>query len=480
MNENKDLPEIEDGALAAKTESAEKPAGDNANETQKPAKNKERRAKLVLKTVAATAALLVAFFSGIAVNYFSNGKEYRTLSFILDTFRKQYYEYDEDQSIPDALVGALMDRYSEYYTAEEYKRRLSEGNGEREGFGIALSGLTVYRVGGNSPAEQSGIKQGGVITGFKKAGDGQFVNAESGEALTEFLSGVSANEQVVLRILYGTEEKEHIVTKRAYRETYVYYEDLTGKYRYSDDDGKKKNISLERYGDCSDIFSDEWGYIQYTSFYGLLDGTEGSVGQFAGALDLFLENGRKNLIVDLRNNGGGYLSIMQRLSGILCRDLPDSAKKEYGGKGCQHAVSRYGTQVYDIDGKYSSSKNGQKYSARIEKIVFLANSGSASASEALIGAVLDYDFYSGSNAVRVIVESVNENGKEVFRTYGKGIMQSTFTNFATGEALKLTTAKLYWPLSGKTIHGKGITPDTDERVLPSDGDPVKMAQNLAF
>ena len=42
------------------------------------------------------------------------------------------------------------------------------------------------------------------------------------------------------------------------------------------------------------------------------------------------------------------------------------------------------------------------------------------------------------------------------KTYGKGIMQSVFTNYVTGEALKLTVAGIYWA-NGKTIHGTGLT-----------------------
>ena len=121
-----------------------------------------------------------------------------------------------------------------------------------------------------------------------------------------------------------------------------------------------------------------------------------------------------------------------------------------------------------------------RYAERIEKIVFLANSGSASASEALMGSVLDYDKFSGANCTRVILDATYENGKEVFRSYGKGIMQSTITNARTGEALKLTTAKLYWPLSGISIHGVGLTPELDERIFASDGDPIKMAQTKVF
>jgi C-terminal processing protease CtpA/Prc len=49
-------------------------------------------------------------------------------------------------------------------------------------------------------------------------------------------------------------------------------------------------------------------------------------------------------------------------------------------------------------------------------------------------------------------------------TYGKGIMQTTYTNYLSGEALKLTTAFIYQPDGKTSIHGKGITAKTENSV----------------
>ena len=56
-----------------------------------------------------------------------------------------------------------------------------------------------------------------------------------------------------------------------------------------------------------------------------------------------------------------------------------------------------------------------------------------------------------------------EGSGGVYKTYGKGIMQSTYKN-SDGSAVKLTTDKLYFPLSGISIHGVGITEKTSPRV----------------
>ena len=71
------------------------------------------------------------------------------------------------------------------------------------------------------------------------------------------------------------------------------------------------------------------------------------------------------------------------------------------------------------------------------------------------------------------------------RTYGKGIMQTSFYNPATGEALKLTTAQIYWP-DGTTIHDVGLSAAdgcrTVEAPLPiaGDGKELRSAVGMIF
>ena len=93
----------------------------------------------------------------------------------------------------------------------------------------------------------------------------------------------------------------------------------------------------------------------------------------------------------------------------------------------------------------------------------LANGGTASASEALIGAMicygaLDYENIFLSQYSDEYKSWLKKTGQELkdARTYGKGIMQSTFENAFTGEALKLTTAKIFWPDGKTSIHDRGV------------------------
>ena len=77
--------------------------------------------------------------------------------------------------------------------------------------------------------------------------------------------------------------------------------------------------------------------------------------------------------------------------------------------------------------------------------------------------MLDYDYKKIVNVVlsAYFLTKTDEKGNNyletVYRSYGKGIMQTTYENPFRGDALKLTTAKIYWPKSNVTIHGVGIT-----------------------
>ena len=171
--------------------------------------------------------------------------------------------------------------------------------------------------------------------------------------------------------------------------------------------------------------------------------------------------------MDLRDNGGGFVNIMLSVASMLTTErngekLVGMVVKESGGNTARYVTPK---------------ASGQKYG--VKNVIFLANDGSASASEALMGCLLDYDT---DSSVRVILEkSVDTAGEAVYKTYGKGVMQTTFTSL-TGSALKLTTAKLFFPVSGKCIHGVGLTPALDTRVVAEteDGcffDALKIYKN---
>lgn len=143
------------------------------------------------------------------------------------------------------------------------------------------------------------------------------------------------------------------------------------------------------------------------------------------------KNKPKGIILDLRNNPGGYLNAAIDVSGYFIK------------KGEKVAIVRYPDKE---DPQFSSGEgilNGYK-------IISLVNSGSASASEILVGALQDYGL------TTVVGET----------TYGKGTVQE-LSDFINGATLKLTVAEWLTP-KGRSIENTGIAPDITVKMTPED------------
>jgi carboxyl-terminal processing protease len=151
---------------------------------------------------------------------------------------------------------------------------------------------------------------------------------------------------------------------------------------------------------------------------------EQSPGDTAAALDKAAKAGMKALIFDLRNNPGGLLTAAVEITEEFIED---------------------GKLVVYTEGRVRNQN--MRFSAHAKKsypnlpMVVLVNQGSASASEIVAGALQDWG--------RAIVVGT--------QTFGKGSVQ-TIIPLSDGSGLRLTTAKYFTP-KGRSIHGKGITPD---------------------
>ena len=182
------------------------------------------------------------------------------------------------------------------------------------------------------------------------------------------------------------------------------------------------------------------GYIKLRQFQ------EQTPSDLDQALDRFSKGGMKSLILDLRNNPGGLLTAAVEVSEKFVDD---------------------GKLVVYTEGRVRNQN--MRFSAHAKKVygqlpmVILVNQGSASASEIVAGALQDWG--------RAMVVGT--------QTFGKGSVQ-TIIPLSDGSGLRLTTAKYFTP-KGRSIHGKGITPDIvveipkedpkKERVPP--GDPLE-------
>src|SRR5207302_457965 len=175
---------------------------------------------------------------------------------------------------------------------------------------------------------------------------------------------------------------------------------------------------------------------------------EQSPGDMAAALEKAAKTGMKALILDLRNNPGGLLTAAVEVTEEFIDD---------------------GKLVVYTEGRVRNQN--MRFAAHAKKsypalpMVVLVNQGSASASEIVAGALQDWG--------RAIVVGT--------QTFGKGSVQ-TIIPLSDGSGLRLTTAKYFTP-KGRSIHGKGVTPDVvvelpkeketapKERPLPS-ADPL--------
>ncbi len=400
--------------------------------------------KKIKATIAVCVALItvLSFFGGYFAHYLIKGSDVSSAAWIVSVIENNYCVYDEEtgevkefdaEDYAKALV-TLLDKYSSYYTPEEYSDVIATSKGNNYGIGLAFlvdqTDCTVFKVTGNSPADRVGIKSGDtVIRGVYDGIDRTFSDCDE---LLDFL-GVCGNEQpITLYVQRDGKPLTFTLKKEAFTTAYVTYFDNEVSAKFRADDSGSLTLISEPDSEMNRLASDT-AYISLSQFEG------GASEQIGKAFALMRERKKTKLIFDLRNNGGGYMTKLSEIASYFI--YAD------GGEKCLVAT------VKDKNGnveRFESTNNF--FDASIEKITVLANENTASASECLIGAMLYYGRAFGRDGL--IIE---KNSQGVAKTYGKGIMQTTFLNVYTGEALKLTTAYVFQPDGKTSIHGKGFT-----------------------
>lgn len=412
--------------------------------------DKNKKNKKALRCVLAVAVAFVCFFAGLGACWLSLDPEMRSLIRLKGKLQDEYYQEITDEDFYGTLFGAingkLLDDYSAYMTAEEYEAILSAGRGNNSGIGVSLVTQTsagedcifIRRVCGNSPAEKSGLVEGDYILGFGKT-ESQITETMSYQKLAEFMDAIPQGENFYLKIRSENgAEKTVSIYKENYLENCVFYRSASATYRFTGDDkGDKVEV-----GKPLRALPASWAYIRLTQF------NENASDEFEGAMEFFKEEGKKNLLLDLRGNGGGYLDVAQDIASYFCKSAtnrrPIMAIADYGEDKEYFKAS--GNEYYE----YFSSES---------RICVLADNESASASECLLGCMLDY----GAVAYADICLSYRFG---VAKTFGKGIMQTTYPiRIFEGDAVRLTTATIHWPLSNRCIHGRGILPEDGTKTV---------------
>lgn len=314
----------------------------------------------------------------------------------LDTIKENSYsDVTEEELFNSAIkgmLGSLGDDYADYFDTSETDNFEIKMQGSYIGIGCEIAStidgeILILKVYNNTPASSAGLQYGDVVLEV----DGMSVAGWSSDQLANYIrTGDEVGTTVSIKVNRNGEEVI-LPLKRG-------YVTLTSAYGHT----------IQRDGKTI-------GYIKIDLF------AFNTYTQFKKALN-DLENQKiESLIIDVRDNSGGYLSIATSIISLFL----SNDKVIY--------------QLQDKDGiekVYSTSKEKRDY-----KVVVLVNENSASASEILASALKE------SYGATIM-------GKT---TYGKGTVQET-NKLSNGNMIKYTIQNWLTP-NGTWIDGKGYTPD---------------------
>lgn len=370
--------------------------------TRRRGKEQRRALPIVLTVFAFVLVAGVAYVGGMFAGGGFNstiakltGQTDIDLSSVQETYHALARNFDgelDTQALIDGanrgLVDAAGDQYTIYMNAEEataFDNSLTGniGGGIGVEVGIRNDVPTVVRVLEDNPALQAGIMAGDIIAEV----NGEDVLDASLNDVVTMIRGEEGTT-VQLTIIRAGESKEFSVTREVINNPSAY-----GEVR------------------------DGIGILTVSRF----DDNTGSLAR-AVARD-FVDQGVKGVVLDLRGNGGGYVTAAQAVAGLW---LDNKVV----------VTERTGTKVVD------ELKTGSNPILDGMPTVVLVNESSASASEIVAGALNDYE-------VATLVGTT---------TFGKGSVQK-LVNLIDDAVLKVTIARWYTP-NGHNISEKGIDPDT--------------------
>lgn len=304
------------------------------------------------------------------------------------------------------MVASLGDPYTVYLTPEENKSSNEDLAGEFGGVGISLGykdgTLAVMTTLSSTPAEKAGLKTNDLILKI----------VDKDNKVDKDTTGISLSEAV--KLIRGKIGTEIVLTM---------YRDDKGRF---DVTLKRENIVVKSVElEWKESNGKKIAWVKLNKF------TEKVFEEWPEVIAQIKNSEKDNfggIVLDLRNNPGGYLEASVFVASDLISD--GVIVKQDSTTGL--------TQEYKVD---QSRRNLLK-----EKLVVLVNEGSASASEILAGALKEY------NRAKLV-------GK---KTFGKGTVQQP-EDFIDGSGLHVTIAKWLLP-SGKNIHGEGVAADVEVEV----------------
>ncbi|MGL5540292.1 MAG: S41 family peptidase [Erysipelotrichaceae bacterium] len=362
------------------------------------AKKKRRRKQIFLIAGAA-----VLFLSGILLgSNLGPGPAQSTfgkLDAIHEILKERWYfgkDFEDlDQKLIDFGINGMVegggDIHTSYMDAQTAQQFTSSLSGSFVGIGVQFYDLDgsfiIEKVFKDSPAEQNEVIAGDII---------ETVNGTSVQGLTSSELAAMVKGESGTDVIIGFRRGKELLTKTITRSPV-----LSSVYGYTENGV---------------------GIIEMNQF------ASTSAKEMKAYLEEFKQAGVNKLILDLRDNGGGYLETCVDIASMLLG--PNKVVFEQHVKDGN--VTEYTTKKSDV---YS-----------FEDFVILVNENSASASEVLTAALAEH--------LDVTIIGTN--------TYGKGTMQTSIP-FADGSMLKYTIAEWRAP-GGKVINGVGIAPNIEVRL----------------
>ena len=359
--------------------------------------NKRRNRKLWIGAVALMlvtsifTTFVLSTIGVIGILPYKEYRQYKKLVSLSEKINEDFYKKPDrdmlETGIYKGLFAGLGDVYSAYYTKDEMKQLLEASSGKYVGVGMTVGAdketgrIRVESTFDKSPAKEAGIQKGDFIVRV----DGKSYTYQEMDIAVKNMRG-KAGTSVKISLIRGNRQIEKIVVRR--------------------------QITIQTID--SRVLENNLGYISIKSF------DEDTADDFSSALKNLEAKNIKGLIVDVRDDGGGLLDVVENIADRLL------------GK----AVIVY-TQDNKGNKEYLRSSDKEKISI---PIVVLTNGNSASASEILTGAILD-------NKAGISVGTT---------TYGKGLVQQVVP-LRDGTGYKLTTAQYFTP-NGSYINEKGIKP----------------------
>ncbi|AWE06366.1 peptidase S41 [Lysinibacillus sp. 2017] len=311
---------------------------------------------------------------------------------------KENYVGDVEGTINNATtipeLMNMLDPYSTYFTADEFNSFLNAVDLTSVGIGIVIekvdSGIKITDLIDGGSAKNGGLKTGDIIT----AVDGTSTTALTLDQASSRITG-KENTSVTLTILH---EDGSILTKTLTRKAF----------------SLPNSSSKLLYGNV--------GYISLSSF------SNDATSLLSKAVQQLKNQGATSFILDLQNNGGGYVTASEQIIGMFPNAKNAYKLKEATGTTIVHALKQSTTFP--------------------ENTKVLVNKSSASASEMTAAALLD------QKAATLYGQT----------TYGKGAMQA-FYELEDGSYLKLTVGHFYGP-NGTEINHIGVNPNVKTTANP--------------